>query len=312
MESKNIFQKKKFSKRNWICSLLIIVSALFIVWPFITWGILYVVDWLFDGIDFPDASRFGISGDMYGALNALFAGFAFICFIYALYQQRLELQLQRRELSLQRRELKAQCREQERQANEFEAQNNLMKFQQFESFFYNYFNHLRFIREDVKRINLTGKKLIYFCLNKLSNIYYQVDYRIDEFKVNKTLNLSSLEVSLQGEIRNFKYHIIAILPWVNTVYNFFKMILNNKDIDISLKTKYITIVIDSFSDYELMMIHSCGLFLKYDDLVCILENEKFFHENEMIDNIKENREVWCSLLNLSPNFHIQKEKINYL
>lgn len=114
--------------------LLIIVSVLFIAWPFITWGSLSIADRLFEGINFPETSRFGISGDMYGGLNALFSGFAFICFIYALHQQRLELQLQRRELSLQRRELKAQCREQERQANEFEIQNKLMKIQQFESF----------------------------------------------------------------------------------------------------------------------------------------------------------------------------------
>ena len=295
-----------------MCLLLIIVSALFIAWPFITWGILGIADRLFEGINFPEISRFGISGDMYGALNALFAGFAFICFIYALYQQRLELQLQRRELSLQRRELKAQCREQARQANEFEAQNSLMKFQQFESFFYNYFGHLRFIREDVKRINLTGKKLIYFCLNKLSNIYYQINYRIDNLKENKKLNTKSLEASLQADIRDFRYHIIAILPWINTVYNFFKIILNNKDIDLSLKIKYISIIIDSFSDYELIMVHSCGIFLKYDNLFYILENNNFFHRNEMIDNIKENREVWCLLLDLSPNFHIQKDQINFI
>ncbi len=98
--------KKKRSKRNCMYGLLIIVSVLFIAWPFITWGSLGIADWLFEGINFPETSRFGISGDMYGGLNALFSGSAFICFIYALRQQRLELQLQRRELSLQRRELR--------------------------------------------------------------------------------------------------------------------------------------------------------------------------------------------------------------
>ena len=124
MSDKKSSSKKKsieWEKARWF---ILGASVLFIAWPFITWGSLSIADRLFEGINFPETSRFGISGDMYGGLNALFSGFALICFIYALHQQRLELQLQRRELSLQRRELKAQCREQERQANEFELQKN--------------------------------------------------------------------------------------------------------------------------------------------------------------------------------------------
>ena len=68
--------------------LLIIVSVLFIAWPFITWISLGIADRLFEGINFPETSRFGISGDMYGGLNALFAGLAFVVLIYTIFEQQ--------------------------------------------------------------------------------------------------------------------------------------------------------------------------------------------------------------------------------
>ncbi|WP_298084564.1 hypothetical protein [uncultured Akkermansia sp.] len=62
--------------------------VLFIAWPFITWGSLGIADWLFEGINFPETFRFGISGDMYGGLNALFAGLAFVGLIYTIFKQQ--------------------------------------------------------------------------------------------------------------------------------------------------------------------------------------------------------------------------------
>lgn len=71
-----------------MCGVLIIVSVLFIAWPFITWISLGIADRLFEGINFPETSRFGISGDMYGGLNALFAGLAFVVLIYTIFEQQ--------------------------------------------------------------------------------------------------------------------------------------------------------------------------------------------------------------------------------
>ena len=47
----------------------------------------------------------GLFGDSFGAINALFAGFAFAGVIYAILLQREELRLQREELKLTRSEL---------------------------------------------------------------------------------------------------------------------------------------------------------------------------------------------------------------
>ena len=80
--------KKKsieWEKARWF---ILCAFVLFIAWPFITWGSLGIADWLFEGINFPETSRFGISGDMYGGLNALFAGLAFVGLIYTIFKQQ--------------------------------------------------------------------------------------------------------------------------------------------------------------------------------------------------------------------------------
>lgn len=64
----------------------------------------------------------GQFGDLFGSVNALFAGLAFAGLIYAILLQRQELGLQREELRLQRREMVAS---REQLAAQAEAQNAL-------------------------------------------------------------------------------------------------------------------------------------------------------------------------------------------
>lgn len=88
MSDKKSSPKKKsieWEKARWF---ILGAFVLFIAWPFITWGSLGIADWLFEGINFPEPSRFGISGDMYGGLNALFAGLAFVGLIYTIFKQQ--------------------------------------------------------------------------------------------------------------------------------------------------------------------------------------------------------------------------------
>lgn len=56
----------------------------------------------------------GTIGDMFGAVNALFSGFAFLGVIYAILLQKTELSLQREELSLTRGELAKSANAQEK------------------------------------------------------------------------------------------------------------------------------------------------------------------------------------------------------
>ncbi len=56
----------------------------------------------------------GLFGDMFGGINALFSGLAFLGVIYAIVLQREELKLQRSELEMTRRELKKSAEAQEK------------------------------------------------------------------------------------------------------------------------------------------------------------------------------------------------------
>lgn len=56
----------------------------------------------------------GQFGDMFGGMNALFSGLAFLGVIYAIILQKEELKLQRNELELTRKELKRTAEAQEK------------------------------------------------------------------------------------------------------------------------------------------------------------------------------------------------------
>lgn len=76
-------------------------------------GLVVLVLWVFYQliviwISLPNNS--GQYGDLFGGLNALFAGFAFVGLIYTILLQRKELSLQREELKLARKELTKQTK----------------------------------------------------------------------------------------------------------------------------------------------------------------------------------------------------------
>lgn len=66
---------------------------------------------------------------MFGAVNALFSGFAFAALFYAIWLQRYELRLQRLELKATRSELRGQ-------KQQLERQNHTLKSQSFENTFF--------------------------------------------------------------------------------------------------------------------------------------------------------------------------------
>ena len=83
------------------------------------------------GIDhwIEDPTLRGVFGDKFGAINALFSGFAFLGLIITLVFQQEELKLQRTELEQTRDELV-------NQRKEYEVQNRTLRYQQFDSTLY--------------------------------------------------------------------------------------------------------------------------------------------------------------------------------
>lgn len=74
-------------------------------------GIVVVALWLsvflLGLVFFLSSDKLGQFGDLFGSINALFSGLAFVALIYTIHLQRQELSLQRTELKLQREEMAA-------------------------------------------------------------------------------------------------------------------------------------------------------------------------------------------------------------
>lgn len=103
----------------------------------------------------------GTFGDMFGAVNALFSGFALLGIILTILMQSKELRLQRDELKLQRNELKL-TRE------EFKTQNATLKAQRFENTF---FQMLNLHQEIIDKLHYVGKTVKVSKGFKTSNIH---------------------------------------------------------------------------------------------------------------------------------------------
>ena len=88
-----------------------IVFGVWIVYP-------YAIERLY-----PDLAHQGQFGDLFGALNALFAGLAFAGIIWAIILQKNELELQREELTQTRKEIKGQKEQLKAQSQTLEKQN---------------------------------------------------------------------------------------------------------------------------------------------------------------------------------------------
>lgn len=132
METDNKPQEKKSkSKKDWWLKWYVFVSAFIII----------AALWIFSYFVIMNVSSgcqelAGQTGDTFGAINALFSGFAFTGIIFTILIQSKELRLQRTELRLTRRELKLT-------RAQYEEQNKNLKKQSFETTFFNLLNSNR-------------------------------------------------------------------------------------------------------------------------------------------------------------------------
>ncbi len=88
-----------------------------------------VLAWLLTWYLLKDQTERGTFGDMFGSVNAIFSGLAFVGVIYAILLQSKELKLQRKELRFTRKEL-------EGQKIQMELQNSTLVKQNFENTFF--------------------------------------------------------------------------------------------------------------------------------------------------------------------------------
>lgn len=89
-------------KSKHIITGVIIISLVLILYAYIIF------------LSFPEMLTRSQFGDMFGGINAVFSGLAFLGVIYAIFLQREDLKLQRKELELTREELKRTAEAQEK------------------------------------------------------------------------------------------------------------------------------------------------------------------------------------------------------
>lgn len=84
------------------------------IWTAVIAAIIIVAAWFITLFVLKDKPYRGTFGDMFGSINALFSGFAFLGIILTILLQRKELALQRQELKDTREELKRTANAQEK------------------------------------------------------------------------------------------------------------------------------------------------------------------------------------------------------
>lgn len=94
----------------------------YLIWLIVLTLSLWAAAWIGALLFLPDWQTRGQFGDMFGSINALFSGLAFVLLIFTIWQQRQELELQREELKLQREEMAASRAELAEQADIQRAQ----------------------------------------------------------------------------------------------------------------------------------------------------------------------------------------------
>ncbi|MBF0376015.1 MAG: putative phage abortive infection protein [Desulfamplus sp.] len=192
--------------------------------------------WLISGITLNGVDERGTFGDMFGAINALFSGFAFAGVIFAILLQRQELELQRKELELTRNEL-------EGQKLQLQAQNETFKLQNFENTF---FQLLRLHNEIINSIDLTSKDRV-TAGRDCFVIFYS------RFK-NNYMGQKNKNPSLEpSEIYNNFYPNIGheIGHYFRYLYNIIKFVKRSSVAD---KRFYTNLVRAQLSDAELLLL----------------------------------------------------------
>lgn len=309
MADEKFSQKKKsveWKKARWF---ILGAIVLFIGWPFITWGILGIADWLFEGFNFPETSRFGISGDMYGSLNTLFSGFAFVAVVCALFLQREEIKNQGEQIEQQRSDIQSQIR--------------LMDIQRFENFFYNQISIIRRVQDEVQTYENRGRDAINMLYINLSRIELNIDSVIDGIKNinNHNLNLYSMDMfrDVYITIKNSKiysFHILIfqitkIRSWVDSVYSLIYFIIKNDNLSVEQKMEHLEILKYSFLGEDWQILHSLGRLLNYTKVVKYLLDKGLFEKNEPIEKISEEKiQFLQNEMNLKSNPSLESCEIN--
>lgn len=227
---------------------------------------LVLLAWMANYFLLSDNSERGTFGDMFGGLNALFSGFAFVGVILAILMQSAELKLQREELA-ETREVLADQKEQ------LEAQSKTLIKQNFENTFFQLVQYYDAVLLGIGKDELTGKP---YLVSTISN--YTMRF-INEFGRDNSVDVGSAS----------KFSEVFFGARVDTIDTLFKTVLTILDFieysEVENKYFYVAIFKSKMSNLEFKALFYYG-FIRNSPLRNSLEKFCFFSDlkNEHLCN----------------------------
>jgi uncharacterized protein (UPF0305 family) len=211
-------------------------------WMIITVGIvliLFIGSWTWVTCQLSSWSDRGAFGDMFGGVNALFAGLAFGGVIIAIVLQMELLKLQREELEQTRKELTGQKEQMQRQADYIAEQNFESKF----------FQLIKLHSDNINRIKAratsehSARSIIAEGVDAFRPIFMILDSSLQAN--SERYNKNELIQSVFGELY-VQYR--ALSSYYKTLYNLMMFVDKSNIAD---KNLYISVIKAQFSTFEL-------------------------------------------------------------
>lgn len=251
-------------------------------WPvplFLTLGVasamIAAIRWIPRIYGAPDSA--GEFGDMFGGINALFSGLAFVGVIYAILLQRRELQLQREELGHTRAELRGQ-------KEQLEAQNRTLLQQTFDNAFFQMVAlHHQLVgtvdlREDSADANATtvGRDCFVRFYEQLRELLQDsTRFPTGATRENVRVAYAELYKHIQADVGNYFRNLYNIIKFVDRSH-------------VADKRLYTNLVRAQLSSHELLMLfYNCLTHLGEEKFKPLIEKYallKNMPDDELIDD----------------------------
>ncbi|RCS43971.1 hypothetical protein DTL42_18475 [Bremerella cremea] len=224
-------------KYGWQISLVVI--AAFVILAGLQFTMIATVQWLFER---DDITAFGISGDFFGAINALFSALAFAAIIITLWMQKYELSQQREELEMTRGVMV-------QQQQEMREQNELLGKQRFETTF---FRMLELHGQVVETLRTTdnanfGRSVVDDMVESILRFVY----------ANEGDPGLTVESSISAYEQWYQRNESAIGHYFRTLYNILSFVSDQQIKDEKTYTRLVRAQLSS-SELQLLMFNALG------------------------------------------------------
>lgn len=220
----------------------------------VIWAVSARLVWL----SFDSAAERGQFGDMFGSVNALFSGLAFLVLILSMWLQRDELNLQRQELAETRAVM-------EEQKKEFSLQNSLLRLQTFEATFFQWLGLHHKIVESLRLREHENRK-VFEHLHSETNGQYQNSMRsrfnqeLNDFgrawTEKKGFDLEIVKQAYYGIYSSYRGHLAH---YFRNLYNIVRFIDQAEGLNADQRRFYTNIVRAQLSSFELALLFYNGL-----------------------------------------------------